>query len=121
MFIGHFAIGFAAKKFAPKSLLAVLLAAPLFLDILWPIFLAFGWEHVRILPGVANHFQWESVILAGHFHELPDLSIHAEERTHARKLPQQRSLWWDTVFAAHWLKSDSDAILPLSIASKSSP
>jgi hypothetical protein len=42
MFIGHFASGFAAKKLAPKSSLAVLLAAPMFLDILWPLFLALG-------------------------------------------------------------------------------
>jgi hypothetical protein len=60
---------------------------------------------------IANHFQWESVILTGHFHELPDL--HAEERTHARKLLQQRSLWWDSAFAARRLKSDGDAILPI--------
>jgi hypothetical protein len=51
MFIGHFAVGFAAKKFAPRASLAPLLAAPLFLDILWPIFLLLGWEHVRIDPG----------------------------------------------------------------------
>jgi membrane-bound metal-dependent hydrolase YbcI (DUF457 family) len=51
MFIGHFAVGFAAKKFAPRSSLAVLLAAPLFCDLLWPIFLLLGWEHVRIAPG----------------------------------------------------------------------
>jgi membrane-bound metal-dependent hydrolase YbcI (DUF457 family) len=51
MFIGHFAVGFASKKFAARANLAVLLAAPLFLDLLWPIFLALGWEHVRIDPG----------------------------------------------------------------------
>ena len=51
MFIGHFAVGFAAKKFAPRSSLAVLLAAPLFLDILWPVFVLAGWEQVRIAPG----------------------------------------------------------------------
>lgn len=51
MFIGHFAVGFASKKFAPRSSFAVLLAAPLLLDILWPVFLLFGWEHVRIAPG----------------------------------------------------------------------
>ena len=42
MFIGHFAIGFAAKKIAPDTSMAVLLAAP---------FLLFGWEQVRIDPG----------------------------------------------------------------------
>jgi endonuclease/exonuclease/phosphatase (EEP) superfamily protein YafD len=51
MFIGHFAVGFAAKKFAPRSSEAVLLAAPLLADILWPFFLLLGWEQVRIDPG----------------------------------------------------------------------
>lgn len=51
MFIGHFAVGFAAKKFAPRASLAVLLAAPLLADVLWPPFLLLGWERVRILPG----------------------------------------------------------------------
>lgn len=51
MFIGHFAVGFASKKFAPRSSLAVLMTAPLFSDLLWPIFLLLGWERVRIDPG----------------------------------------------------------------------
>jgi len=51
MFIGHFAVGFAAKKFAPRANLAVLITAPVFLDVLWPFFLLAGWEHVRIDPG----------------------------------------------------------------------
>jgi hypothetical protein len=51
MFIGHFAVGFAAKKFAPRTNLATLLAAALFLDILWPVFVLAGWEQVRIAPG----------------------------------------------------------------------
>lgn len=51
MFIGHFAIGFAAKKIAPDTSMAVLLAAPLLSDLLWPVFLLFGWEQVRIDPG----------------------------------------------------------------------
>jgi membrane-bound metal-dependent hydrolase YbcI (DUF457 family) len=51
MFIGHFAVGFASKKVAPRANLAVLIAAPLLLDILWPFFLLLGWEEVRIDPG----------------------------------------------------------------------
>ena len=51
MFIGHFAVGFAAKKFAPRASLAVLLAAPLFSDLLWPPLLLLGLERVRIEPG----------------------------------------------------------------------
>ncbi len=51
MFIGHFAVGFAAKKYAPRSTLGVLMAAPIFLDLLWPIFILIGLEQVRIDPG----------------------------------------------------------------------
>ena len=51
MFIGHFAVGFASKRFAPRANLAFLIAAPLVSDILWPFFLLFGWERVRIDPG----------------------------------------------------------------------
>ena len=51
MFIGHFAVGFAAKKFAPRTSAAVLLAAALFSDLLWPVFLGLGWEQARIDPG----------------------------------------------------------------------
>ncbi len=51
MFIGHFAVGFAAKRVVPRTSLAWLIAAPLFLDLLWPIFLLLGLETVRIEPG----------------------------------------------------------------------
>jgi len=51
MFIGHFAVGFASKRFAPRTNVATLIAAAIFLDILWPIFVLLGWEQVRIDPG----------------------------------------------------------------------
>jgi len=51
MFIGHIAVGFAAKGAAPKASLGVLIGAASFLDLLWPVFLLLGWEHVRIEPG----------------------------------------------------------------------
>jgi hypothetical protein len=51
MFIGHFAVGFASKRLAPRASLGLLLAAPLLPDLLWPIFLFAGWEQVRIDPG----------------------------------------------------------------------
>src|SRR5208282_4744351 len=52
MFLGHYGIGLAAKKIAPKTSLGLLLAAAQWLDILWPIFLILGIEHVRITPGI---------------------------------------------------------------------
>jgi hypothetical protein len=48
MFIGHYAVGLAAKKFAPRASMGALIAAPILLDLLWPVFLLFGWEHVSI-------------------------------------------------------------------------
>ena len=51
MFLGHFAVGFASKRAAPRASLGVLMAAPLFADLLWPIFLVAGIESVRIDPG----------------------------------------------------------------------
>ena len=51
MFIGHYAVGFAAKRFAPQTSLGVLIASTLLLDLLWPLFVLAGWEQVRIEPG----------------------------------------------------------------------
>jgi len=51
MFVGHFAAGFASKRLAPHCSLGVLMAASLLPDLLWPVFLLLGWEHVLIRPG----------------------------------------------------------------------
>ena len=51
MFIGHFALGFAAKPAVPRVSLAMLLVAALFADILWPVLVLLGIEQVRIAPG----------------------------------------------------------------------
>src|SRR5258708_34232248 len=55
MFIGHYAVGLASKKFAPRASLGALIAAPILLDLLWPIFLLLHLEHVTITPN-ANPF-----------------------------------------------------------------
>ena len=51
MFIGHFAVGFAAKRAAPQVPLVALFAAAQFADLLWPFLLIAGVEQVRIAPG----------------------------------------------------------------------
>jgi hypothetical protein len=51
MFIGHYAVALAAKKAAPKISLGTLFLAAQFIDLLWPILLLLGIEHVRIDPG----------------------------------------------------------------------
>jgi hypothetical protein len=50
MFIGHFAVGLAAKRAAPRTSLGLLITAPILADLLWPAFLLLGWEHVGINP-----------------------------------------------------------------------
>jgi hypothetical protein len=44
-------LGFGLKCIAPRVSLALLLAAAVWADILWTVFLLFGWEHVRISGG----------------------------------------------------------------------
>jgi hypothetical protein len=51
MFLGHLALGFAAKRVTPRVSLAMLLVASQWADMLWPVFLALGLERVRIDPG----------------------------------------------------------------------
>ena len=52
MFIGHFALGFAAKRAAPRLSLAALFAAAQLADLIWPFLVAAGVEQVRIQPGI---------------------------------------------------------------------
>jgi membrane-bound metal-dependent hydrolase YbcI (DUF457 family) len=51
MFIGHHAAGFAAKRFAPRVSLGTLFGAAMLLDLVWPLLLLAGVEHVHIAPG----------------------------------------------------------------------
>jgi hypothetical protein len=51
MFIGHYGVALAGKRLAPRTSLGTLFVAAQFLDILWPVMILFGWEHVRIIAG----------------------------------------------------------------------
>lgn len=51
MFIGHLAVGLAAKPLAPRVPLPVLLLAPNVADVVFPVLVAAGIEHARIEPG----------------------------------------------------------------------
>ena len=51
MFIGHFGVGFAAKRVAPRVSLGTAFLAAQWLDLLWPTLLLIGVETVRIAPG----------------------------------------------------------------------
>jgi len=52
MFAGHYAVSFLVKKAESKLPLWILFLATQLLDILWAIFVLFGIEHYRIVPGI---------------------------------------------------------------------
>ena len=52
MFIGHFGVGFGAKRLAPSVSLGTLFLAAQFADLLWPTLLLLGVEEVRVDPGI---------------------------------------------------------------------
>lgn len=71
MFVGHHAVGFASKRLAPGVSLGWLMAAPLFLDLLWPLLVLAGAERVRIDPGntavtplAFDHYPWSHSLVA---------------------------------------------------------
>lgn len=51
MFIGHFAVAFAAKKIEPEVSLGTTFAAAQLADVVWPVFVLTGIERVAIAPG----------------------------------------------------------------------
>ena len=54
MFVGHFGLALAAKRIAPKASLGALVFSTEFVDLLWPICLLLGIEHVSIAPGITR-------------------------------------------------------------------
>lgn len=84
MFVGHFAVAFAARRVEPRLSLPVLLAGVAFLDILFPLFIVLGIEHARIVPGIT----------AASPLDLYDIPISHSLLT---------SLGWSALFAAPWL------------------
>ncbi len=72
MFIGHFAVAFAAKRAAPTVSLGTLFIACEFVDLLWPVLLLAGVEKVVITPGITaftpldfQHYPWSHSLLMG--------------------------------------------------------
>lgn len=51
MFVGHIALGFATKRWAPRVPLGMAIAAAQLPDMLWPAFLLAGVERATVAPG----------------------------------------------------------------------
>jgi membrane-bound metal-dependent hydrolase YbcI (DUF457 family) len=52
MFVGHYGVSFAAKRFEKSITLWVLFVAVQLLDVFWSPFILLGIEKVRIVPGI---------------------------------------------------------------------
>jgi membrane-bound metal-dependent hydrolase YbcI (DUF457 family) len=70
VFIGHFAVAFAAKPAAPSVSLGTLFVACEWVDLVWPLFLLMGVERVQIRPGITAftpldfvHYPWTHSLL----------------------------------------------------------
>jgi len=72
VFIGHFAVAFAAKPAAPSVSLGTLFFACQWVDLVWPLFLLAGLERVEIRPGITAftpldfvHYPWTHSLAMG--------------------------------------------------------
>jgi hypothetical protein len=54
MFVGHYGLGLGGKRAAPRVSLGTLFLAVQWLDLVWPILLLAGLEHVRLAPGITR-------------------------------------------------------------------
>lgn len=71
MFIGHFALGFAAKRVVPTVSLGMLFLAAQLADLIWPVLVLLGIENVEVSPHVTGmmplafvHYPYSHSLLA---------------------------------------------------------
>jgi hypothetical protein len=53
VFLGHLAVGLAGRRVTPSVSLATWLLSVQLVDLIWPVLLLAGVEHVRIAPGIS--------------------------------------------------------------------
>jgi len=105
VFVGHFAVGLAAKRIAPAVSLGTLVLAAMLADLLWCVFMIAGIEHVEFRPamGAANYFQASDIAMS---HSLLMNAVWASLLTAAYFLRRRHAKGAFILFAAalsHWL------------------
>ena len=106
MFIGHYAVGFAAKKVRPEISLGTFFLAAQWADIVWPVLVLTGVERVEIRPGAtaANpfvfvHYPWS--------HSLAALAVwgalFALAHRAVRRTTLPASVLLGAVVVSHWV------------------
>ena len=51
MFVGHYGVALATKRFAPRTSAGLTFLAVQWLDVVWAVLILVGLEHARIVPG----------------------------------------------------------------------
>jgi hypothetical protein len=106
MFIGHFALAFAAKRVAPTISLGTLVLAAQLADLVWPVLLLAGIERVEIRPGATAVTPLEFVHYP-YSHSLLALLGWGAGVGLAYMLARRSGAWLGVVLAAlvlsHWL------------------
>jgi hypothetical protein len=80
VFVGHLAVGLAAKRVAPDAKLGWLIAGATALDLVWPIFVLTGIEHVRIEPGATAFTPLVEVLRMKHCPDRYDFGLRYLDR-----------------------------------------
>jgi membrane-bound metal-dependent hydrolase YbcI (DUF457 family) len=105
VFIGHFAVAFAAKRAAPKVSLGTLFVACELVDLIWPAFVLLGIETVAIRPGITAftpldfiHYPWTHSLAMGMVWALLFAFLYAVVRKDIRA-----ALIVGAVVLSHWV------------------
>lgn len=62
---------------------------------------------------VRGHDDWTSVIVLGHYLEIPNTPESAKSREHVRSLLQKRSLWWQSGYTASQVRRKATLPVPV--------
>ncbi len=105
MFVGHLAVGLTAKRAAPTVNVGWLIAGVTMLDLVWPVLVLAGIEHVRIAPGataftplVFDSYPWSHSLLMSAVWGLVLVAI-----ARWRGVPASASLLLVMLVMSHWV------------------
>jgi membrane-bound metal-dependent hydrolase YbcI (DUF457 family) len=105
MFIGHFAVAFAAKKAAPRASLGTLVVAATFLDVVWPVLVLLGIESFRIAPGITafSPFDFQNYPWSHSLFMAVVWSVLVGGGYRAASADRAGALWVGAAVASHWV------------------
>ena len=77
-------------------------------------------EWLRLNPAVCfeidevvSHNEWMSVVVFGHYEELPDKPEYEKERTQAHACLQKRTMWWEPAYISQEHREQPHSLTPI--------